>query len=209
MGSSDSGAVGRLLSGAMTIDPDPYPSGIYSVLSYPAAPTTTGSAPATPATTGGPEDRPTGTVPAQRSAASQTTTSRSAPSQATAPQAAALRATAQRPVEDVVAHVGDIDLTQWTVRTPVGAAPLGAVTWTVTDEAARRSPTWAFVAAILGFFVVGPLSLLFLLVWETVGTGTAVVVVTAGDLDHETVVSDPEEAALARSLAAGNPSAVD
>jgi hypothetical protein len=135
------------------MDPDPYPSGIYSILSYPTA---------TP-----------------------------------------------KPAEPVDARVGDIELTQTTVRTPVGEASLGAVTWLVEDERERRIPTWAVVACILTFFVAPLLDLLFLLVKEDVATGNSVVTVTAGELRHQTRVTDPDEAELARSLAAGNPSAVD
>jgi len=135
------------------MDPDPYPSGIYSILSYPAA------------------------VPP-------------------AP-------------EPVAARVGDIELTQTTVRTPVGAAPLGEVTWLVEDERVVRTPTWAVVACIVTFFVAPLLNLLFLLARETAATGASLVTVTAGDLCHETRVADPDEAELARSLAAGNPSTVD
>jgi hypothetical protein len=137
------------------MDPDPYPSGIYSILSYPTI-------------------RPPAPVP-----------------------------------EEVAARVGDIELTQTMVRTPVGAAPLGAVTWQVEDEYIVRTPTWAVVATIATFFVAPLLNLLFLLARETVATGAGVVTVTAGDLRHETRVTDPEEAELARSLAAGNPSTVD
>jgi hypothetical protein len=45
-------------------------------------------------------------------------------------------------------------------------------------------------------------SLLFLLFREEAPTGEVRVVVTAGDLRHETLVSDPAEIELARSLAA-------
>jgi hypothetical protein len=135
------------------MDPDPYPSGIYSILSYPTA------------------------VP--------------------------------QPEEPVAARVGDIDLTQTTVRTPVGDAPLSDVTWLVEDEHVVRTPAWAVVATIITFFVAPLLNFLFLLARETVATGNSLVVVAAGELRHETVVTDPEEAELARSLAAGNPSSVD
>jgi hypothetical protein len=164
------------------IDPDPYPSGIYSTLSYPSlpAPSSTGSAvsssgaapipvrsPATPATPNGSASG--GSHPA---------------------------------TGETLARIGDIEMTATTIRTAAGEIPLAGATITLVEDRVRRTPTWAVVCAIVGFFVVPVLSLLFLLVRETVATGSVRVIVDGGGLHHETVVSDAAEVDLARSLAA-------
>jgi hypothetical protein len=135
------------------VNPDPYPSGIYSMLSYPTQSPVEG-----PAANGrGPE---------------------------------------------VLAHLGDIEVTSTTMRTPAGAVALSSATVEVVDERVVRTPTWAVICAIVGFFVVPVVSLLFLLFREEAPTGEVRVVVTSGDLRYETVVADPAEVELARSLAA-------
>jgi hypothetical protein len=136
------------------IDPDPYPSGIYSTLSYPSpGPPAAGSA--SPADT-----------------------------------------------DDVVARIGDIDLTRTALRTPAGEVPLAAASVEVTDDLLVRTPAWAVACAIVGFFVVPVLSLLFLLFRETVPSGAVRCAVTGNGVRHETVLTDPAEIELARSLAA-------
>jgi hypothetical protein len=136
------------------VNPDPYPSGIYSVLSYPTqspveGPTSNGHGP------------------------------------------------------EVLAHIGDIEVTSTTMRIPAGGAvALSSVTVEVVDERVVRTPTWAVICAIVGFFVVPVVSLLFLLFREEAPTGEVRVVVTSGDLRYEAVVTDPAEIELARSLAA-------
>lgn len=134
------------------VNPDPYPSGIYSVLSYPTQSPVEG-----PASNGhGPE---------------------------------------------VLAHIGDIEVTATTMRTPAGEVALSRATVEVVDDCVVRTPTWAVICAIIGFFVVPVVSLLFLLFREEAPTGEVHVIVTVGDLRHETVASDPTEVELARSLA--------
>jgi hypothetical protein len=135
------------------VNPDPYPSGIYSVLSYPAQSPVEGPA-------------PNGRGP------------------------------------EVLAHIGDIEVTATTMRTPAGEVPLSGATVEVVDECVVRTPTWAVVCAIVGFFVVPVVSLLFLLFREEAPTGEVRVVVAAGDLRYQTVATDPAEIELARSLAA-------
>jgi hypothetical protein len=144
------------------IDPDPYPSGIYSVLSYP------------------PVER---RVPLLTDYAGKGT-----PPNGTG--------------AEVLALIGDIEVTKTTMRIPAGEVELASATVKVTDQRVVRTPTWAVVCAIVGFFVVPVASLLFLLVRESVPTGEVHVTVTAGDLRHEVLVADPAEVELARSLAA-------
>jgi hypothetical protein len=153
---------------ARRVDPDPYPSGIYSMLPYPpvaelplaSAVASSGAAPASAGPAGGVLDR-------------------------------------------IPDRIGDIGVTRTALRTPAGDVPLGAATVRVVDEVLVRTPTWAVIAAILGFFVVPVVSLLFLLARESVPAGTARVTVEGAGVRHETTVVDPAEVALARSLAAG------
>lgn len=79
-------------------------------------------------------------------------------------------------------RIGEIAVTAATVRTPAGEFPLAGSTWHVTDywQSEQRTPQWAIVAAIVGFCVLTVLSLLFLLVKETVHRGTVQVGVTNG-----------------------------
>jgi hypothetical protein len=143
--------------------PDPYPSGIYSVLSYPSV---AGSA--------------------------------TAPAMAPAPAAPA---SGSAPAE-VLARIGDIEVTATAVHTPVGRIPLAVVRVEVTDERVVRTPTWAVLCAIIGFFVVPVASLLFLLVRESVAVGPVRVRVAGGGVRHETPVTEAAQIELARSLAA-------
>jgi hypothetical protein len=136
------------------INPDPYPSGIYSALSYP-------SVAATPLASG-----------------SDHTTA------------------------EILAHIGDIEVTATAVRTPAGVIPLADATVEVLRERVVRTPTWAVLCAIIGFFVVPLVSLLFLLAKETVAVGPTSVRVSGRGVRHETLVEDAEEFELARSLAA-------
>jgi hypothetical protein len=151
---------------ARRVNPDPYPSGIYSTLSYPSPPERRVPLLTEYAAKG---DPPNGSRPAD---------------------------------PEVLARIGDVDVTATTIRTPAGEIPLAGATVEVVDERVVRTPTWAVVCAIVGFFVVPVLSLLFLLVRESVPTGDARVTIAGGHLRHETVVVDPAEVELARSLAA-------
>jgi hypothetical protein len=103
---------------------------------------------------------------------------------------------------DVLARIGDIDVTATGLRTPVGEVSLAIAVVAVTEDHEVRTPTWAMISAILGFFVVPVLSLVFLLARETVATGWVRVTVSGGEVCHETLVVDPAEIELARSLAA-------
>jgi hypothetical protein len=140
------------------INPDPYPSGIYSALSYPSI-AETAPAPLPP-----PDSR--------------------------------------RASGEVLARIGDIDVTSTTVCTPAGEIPLAGATLEVTEEREVRTPTWAVLCAIIGFFVVPVVSLLFLLAKETRVVGPTRVTVSGSGVRHETLVADAAEIDLARSLAA-------
>jgi hypothetical protein len=137
--------------------PDPYPSGIYSVLSYPPA----------------------------------------------VESASAGADVAADPAEvAVLARIGDIEVTATSLRTPAGVVSLAAASVEVADDREVRTPTWAVVCAIVGFFAVPVLSLAFLLARQTVETGWLRVTVSGDGVRHETLVRDPAGIELARSLAA-------
>ncbi|HKT02011.1 MAG TPA: hypothetical protein VJT31_20990 [Rugosimonospora sp.] len=91
--------------------------------------------------------------------------------------------TAPYPVSDqVIAQIGEIQVTSTTVRTPAGEFPLRGSRWDVTDQwvAEQKTPTWAIVLAVVGFFCLTLFSLLFLLAKETVYRGTVQVRVSNG-----------------------------
>ncbi|GIF70920.1 hypothetical protein [Asanoa siamensis] len=80
----------------------------------------------------------------------------------------------------VVAQIGEIRVTSQLVHTPAGTFPLAGSSWQVNDfwQTTQKTPTWAVLVAIFGFCVLTVFSLLFLLVKETVYSGTVQVVVT-------------------------------
>jgi hypothetical protein len=82
-------------------------------------------------------------------------------------------------------------VTSTSVRTPAGEFPLRGTTWQVTELwlPEQKTPTWAIVLTIVGFFVVGPFSLLFLLVRQTVYRGVAQV--TVNSWTHQYVARIP------------------
>jgi hypothetical protein len=82
----------------------------------------------------------------------------------------------------VVAQIGEIHVTSQLVHTPAGSFPLAGSTWQVNDfwQSTQKTPTWAVLAAIFGFCLLTVFSLLFLLVKETLYTGTVQVTVTNG-----------------------------
>jgi hypothetical protein len=84
--------------------------------------------------------------------------------------------------QPVIAQIGEITVTSQTVRTPVGDLPLAGSSWHVTDywQVEQKTPTWAIVLSIVGFFCLTVFSLLFLLVKETVYRGTVQVTVSNG-----------------------------
>ncbi len=82
----------------------------------------------------------------------------------------------------VIVQIGDMGVTSTVVHTPAGDIPLAGSTWTVNDywHNEQKIPTWAIVAAVLGFCVLTVFSLLFLLVKVTIPRGTVQVTVTNG-----------------------------
>jgi hypothetical protein len=158
------------------VAPDPYPSGIYSILPYP---------------------------PVTESALSSSGAAPVLPGSLTAPLLPRSRSTDGPPAAGaVLARIGDIDLTATDLCTPAGNVPLATASVEVADDYEVRTPTWAMICAIVGFFVVPVLSLAFLLAHETVATGWVRLTVSGADVRHETLVVDPPEIDLARSLAA-------
>jgi len=81
--------------------------------------------------------------------------------------------------------IGDIGITNDTVVTPNGAAPLRGSQWIVMDQSTttQKIPTYAIVLAII-FAVFCLLGLLFLLMKEDVTTGYVSVTVRSNDLFH-------------------------
>lgn len=76
--------------------------------------------------------------------------------------------------DEWVVRFGDIGVSRNFLSTPSGISALKGTTFSIVDRtvAAQRIPTWAVIAAIVGFFVIFVLSLLFLLVKETAPAGT-------------------------------------
>src|SRR5215216_6034155 len=85
------------------------------------------------------------------------------------------------PEGPVIAQIGEIEVTSTAVRTPAGEFPLRGTTWQVAEQwlPEQKTPTWAILVAILTFCIVGPFSLLFLLVRHTVYRGVAQVTVNS------------------------------
>lgn len=81
----------------------------------------------------------------------------------------------------VIAQIGDIQVTSTTVRTPAGEFPLRGTTWQVVEQwlPEQKTPGWVIVVTVLLLFVVGPFSLLFLLIRQTVYRGVALVTVNS------------------------------
>ncbi len=84
--------------------------------------------------------------------------------------------------------IGDIYCTQDQVVTPAGARPIGEVSWTFTNMSHtwQTTPTWAVVCAVVGFFLVCFLSLLFLIAKEDKTQGWVQVTVQAPGFMHTT-----------------------
>ncbi|GAA1604210.1 hypothetical protein [Actinoplanes couchii] len=82
----------------------------------------------------------------------------------------------------VIVEIAEIQITSTLVRTPVGDLPLAGSRWQVADHwiSQRRTPTWAKIVAFVGMCPTAFLSLLLLLVKETVPQGTMHVTVTSG-----------------------------
>ncbi|MET8148224.1 hypothetical protein ACIBSW_31160 [Actinoplanes sp. NPDC049668] len=97
----------------------------------------------------------------------------------------------------VVIQIGDMGVTSTVVHTPAGDIPLAGSTWTVNDywHSEQKIPTWAIVAAIVGFCVLTVFSLLFLLVKVTIPRGTVQVTVTNATRQYvaRIPVTDPSQ----------------
>jgi hypothetical protein len=142
--------------------PDPYPSGPYASVPYPAGPYSSGlSSPA-----------PTVPLPGQGAAGP-------AP---TVPLSGAPVSFPADPTAPTIAQIGDIRVTSTSVFTPVGDFALRGSRWEVQDQwmSAQKTPTWAVVCAVVGFFIVTVFSLFFLLAKKTVYSGVVQVTVTNG-----------------------------
>jgi hypothetical protein len=98
----------------------------------------------------------------------------------------------------VIVQIAEIAVTSTTVLTPAGDIPLAGSQWQVTDYwfSSQRTPRWAVLAAILGFCVLTVLSLLFLLVKETVMQGTVQVTVTNGTRQYVARLPVADQAAV-------------
>lgn len=81
----------------------------------------------------------------------------------------------------VIAQVGEIQVTSTEVHTPAGVFPLRGTTWQLSEQwlPEQRTPGWAIALAVLGLCVVGPFSLLFLLIRSTVHRGVVTVTVNS------------------------------
>ena len=113
----------------------------------------------------------------------------------------------------VVVQIGEIGVTSTVVHTPAGDIPLSGSQWQVHDywHSEQKIPTWAIVAAIVGFCVLTVFSLLFLLAKETIQRGTVQVTVTNGQrqyvarlpvTDQSQVTQIHQQVNYVRSLAA-------
>lgn len=83
----------------------------------------------------------------------------------------------------VLVRIGSMVVTDTEVHTPAGTIPLSRARFTFVDQSysVRKTPTWATIVAIVGFFVVTFFSLFFLLVKEVQTTGQVVVGVYTND----------------------------
>ena len=90
------------------------------------------------------------------------------------------------PPGPVIVQIGEIGVTSAVVHTPAGDIPLAGSNWQVHDywHSEQKIPTWAIVAAIVGFCVLTVFSLLFLLAKETIQRGTVQVTVTNGQRQY-------------------------
>jgi hypothetical protein len=88
--------------------------------------------------------------------------------------------------EQVIAQIGEIQVTQTTVRTPTCGFPLRGSQWQVVDAWTTTSSVagWAIALAIILFFCIGPFSLLFLLAKTTSLQGQVQVHVSNGPLGY-------------------------
>lgn len=98
----------------------------------------------------------------------------------------------------VLARFGPLTVTADAVRTPSGSFPLAGTVWRSDDHwyTRRVVPTAAIVAAVLGFFVVPFVSLLFLLIRQDRTSGVVQVCGWDGTRQHvvDLPVSSPAQA---------------
>lgn len=101
--------------------------------------------------------------------------------------------------------IGDIGITQDSIVTPNGTAPLIGSQWMVADMTTTRQtiPTVGIVLAVV-FALFCLLGLLFLLMKETVTSGYVQVAVNSGSLRHITQipVNDATQVAMIRAQVA-------
>lgn len=83
--------------------------------------------------------------------------------------------------DQVLARFGRVEFTADTLHTPAGSLPLSRarLDWHTKMHTQRHTPQWTIISAIVGFFVIGPFSLLFLLAGGKTTTLFARVAITA------------------------------
>lgn len=101
--------------------------------------------------------------------------------------------------EVVAVQIAEIAVSPPVIRTPAGVLPLAGATWHVADywQREEKVATWALVCAIVGFFCLFVLSLLFLLVRETRHHGTVQVTVTNGGQQYVARIPVADQAQVA------------
>lgn len=98
--------------------------------------------------------------------------------------------------EQILVTIGDISCTQTQVITPSGTFPIAGSQWAVTDMSitSERMSQLGLVLAIIGFFMVCFLSLLFLLMKERTTTGyIQVTVLGANGMTHVANIPAPSQ----------------
>jgi hypothetical protein len=114
--------------------------------------------------------------------------------------------------EQVLMWIADIGVTRNTVQTRAGTFALRGSRWQVMDRwlSEQKTPGWAITLAIVGFCLVGPLSLLFLLAKTNNFHGMVEITVTSGPYhyvahvpvtDQQQVLTVHQQVNYARSLA--------
>ncbi len=83
--------------------------------------------------------------------------------------------------------IGSIIVTETEVITPSGRIPLAQANFGFINQTmlVRKTPQWAIVMAIVGFFVLTFFSLLFLLAKEDALTGHVMVTVSGAGVQHQ------------------------
>lgn len=88
--------------------------------------------------------------------------------------------------EPALLLIGDIVVSEHWVRSPTGVVPLAGTTWIAVDRTylVRKTATWGIICAVVLFFVIFVLSLLFLLAKEDQPMGFVEVTVRSADFAH-------------------------